>query len=98
MLILSFVLLLQFLKHKQANINVKSRRFGIIMTRLLMFQEIVIDQDFIAVLRQKKIILMCQGLFEHIPFADSTMPTLGSVPLLFLPVSFRPHPLPQEDT
>ena len=54
MLILSFVLLLQFLKHKQANINVKSRRFGIIMTRLLMFKEIVIDQDFITVLRQKK--------------------------------------------
>ena len=46
----------------------------------------------------KKFILLCQCLFEHIPFAHSTMPTLGSVPLLFLPFSFRPHPLPQEDT
>ena len=52
----------------------------------------------ITVLRQKEIILLCQCLFEHIPFAHSTMPTLGSVPLLFLPFSFRPHPLPQEDT
>lgn len=48
----------------------------------------------ITVLRQKEIILLCQCLFEHIPFAHSTMPTLGSVPLLFLPFSFRPPPPP----
>lgn len=52
----------------------------------------------ITVLRQKEIILLCQCLFEHIPFAHSTMPTLGSVPILFLPSPFHAHPLPQEDT
>ena len=40
----------------------------------------------------KKFILLCQCLFEHIPFAHSTMPTLDRSLFSFFPFLFAPTP------
>ena len=66
-----FCLRLKFLKHKQANINVKSRRFSIIMTILLFTCKLPIhdlhsqwltkDHVTRVILRMKKFSERCSG-------------------------------------